>query len=97
LCSDRPQLDEKYNVFLKMKFLATFIAFVVTVAGTAIDKRQLAGLFGGALAKPDKITETKPRTRNNAKRSLIRWGPFELPAANVSLPTPISFVGLDQY
>ena len=68
-----------------MKFLVILVAFAVTVTGSVIDKRQLAGLFGGAPAKPNKVIELQPRLRNSAKRSLIRWGPFELPGSNVGL------------
>jgi hypothetical protein len=59
------------------------LAFFIAVASSAvIEKRQfLAGMFTNKVEKPTKIINTTPRVRQDAKRQLIRFGPFTLPAA----------------
>ena len=45
------------------------------------EKRQFGGLFGtGKGSKVKDITDVKPRIRPDAKRQLIRYGPFTIPA-----------------
>jgi hypothetical protein len=62
------------------------------LAGQAVslvhEKRQFGGLFGTAKGtKVKDITDVKPRIRPDAKRQLIRYGPFTIPAvSNVRKP-----------
>jgi hypothetical protein len=45
------------------------------------EKRQFGGLFGsGKGTKVKDITDVKPRIRPDAKRQLVRYGPFTIPA-----------------
>jgi hypothetical protein len=47
-----------------------------------IERRQLKGLLSGKPETPVKIENIPPRILPNAKRQLIRYGPFILPAVS---------------
>jgi hypothetical protein len=51
-----------------------------SAAASAIQRRQLTGLFDGPEAKPERIVKAAPRVRPDAIRQQIRYGPFQLPA-----------------
>jgi hypothetical protein len=53
---------------------------VASAAASAIERRQLTGLFGSPVKEPVSIKNLKPEVRPNAKRQVARYGPFDLPA-----------------
>jgi len=63
-----------------------FLSLVSSAWTAAVEKRQgaLLGALGSAALKPDRVWQEKPQLRSNAKRSVARFGPFTLPAVNVS-------------
>jgi hypothetical protein len=68
---------------------STSLVVGLLLAGQAVsfihEKRQFPGLFAGADAKGGKmkdIRDVKPRIRPDAKRQLIRYGPFTIPAVS---------------
>jgi hypothetical protein len=55
------------------------LSFPLSTSSALLPKRQLAGLYGGALTAPSKIEDVTPRVRPDAKRQKIRFGPFTMP------------------
>jgi hypothetical protein len=74
------------------------VSLGLLLAGQAVslvhEKRQFGGLFGAAKgAKVKDIKDVKPRIRPDAKRQLIRYGPFTIPAmSNVRKSTDVFIV-----
>jgi hypothetical protein len=64
---------------------------VASASASAIEKRQLTGLFGGPVAKPISLKDVKPEVRPDAKRQIVRYGPFNLPGLK-----NVAFRKLDQ-
>ena len=65
-----------------MKSLVSLVVLAATASAAVIEKRQfIAGLFSSKVEKPGTVIDIKPRVRQDAKRQLIRFGPFTLPAA----------------
>jgi hypothetical protein len=63
------------------------ISLGLVLAGQAVamvhEKRQFGGMFGAASqVKVKDIKDVKPRIRPDAKRQLIRYGPFTIPAVS---------------
>jgi hypothetical protein len=71
----------------KMKRSGISLLLLTTSAwGAAIYKRQsnLLGALGTLAIKPDRVVDVEPKLRSNAKHSIARYGPFTLPAIDVS-------------
>jgi hypothetical protein len=75
------------DAYLSLISTAMHLSFPIglLLAGQAVslvhEKRQLGALFGtGQGAKVKDIKDVKPRIRPDAKRQLIRYGPFKIPA-----------------
>jgi hypothetical protein len=71
----------------------TAALFAVSVSGATLDRRQgIFGTIGAAFqTKPNSVISAEPQLRKDAKRTIARWGPFELPPLKVS---KICFVNL---
>ena len=52
------------------------------------DSGGLGGLFGGEPMKPESVTELEPELRPDAKRTLTRWGPYQMAGHDVRLMLP---------
>ena len=75
-------LDSKdpIHLFFTMRLFIPLFALASLVSSAVVEKRQLLGLYGGPVTKPDRIEDIAPRVRPDAKRQKIRFGPFTLPA-----------------
>jgi hypothetical protein len=62
--------------------LLTALLLEKSTSSLVIERRQLKGLLSGKPETPVKIENIPPRIRPNAKRQLIRYGPFILPAVS---------------
>ena len=72
---------------IKMKtFCWTLALHGILVSGAVIERRQLAGLYGGTVTAPSKVIDVTPRVRPDAKRQKLLFGPFEMPAINPNSP-----------
>jgi hypothetical protein len=68
-----------------MRLIKALLAALLLPKSTfsfVIQRRQLKGLLTGKPETPVKIENIPPRIRPNAKRQLIRYGPFSLPAVS---------------
>jgi hypothetical protein len=67
-------------------FRVSFFLLASSAWGAAVYKRQsnLLGAVGTLAIKPDRVVEVESKLRNNAKHSIARFGPFTLPAVDVS-------------
>jgi hypothetical protein len=73
--------------FMKMKASGALVPLLATSAwGAAVYKRQsnLLGALGTIAIKPDNVAESESKLRAGAKHSIARFGPFTLPAVDVS-------------
>jgi hypothetical protein len=61
------------------------VLFAASASGASLDKRQgIWGSIGAAFqTKPNRVLQAEPQLRKDAKRTIARWGPFELPALKV--------------
>jgi hypothetical protein len=65
--------------------LAAVLLLANHVASLVHEKRQFPGRFNAKQSKALDVRDVKPRIRQNARRQLIRYGPFTVPAmTNVS-------------
>jgi hypothetical protein len=66
--------------------LLTALLLEKSTSSLLLERRQLKGLLSGKPETPVNIQNISPRIRPNAKRQLIRYGPFNLPpvSENVS-------------
>jgi hypothetical protein len=74
----------------EMKATGVHLLLLVTSAWSiAVHKRQsgVLGPLGQIAIQPNRVTEAESKLRTNSKRSIARYGPFTLPALDVSCAT----------
>lgn len=71
---------------MKISLFST-IVFATFGAGAVLDRRQgILGTIGAAFqTKPHSVISAEPQPRKDAKWTIARWGPLELPAMKLSI------------